>query len=787
MAFSSSAEADPKTLLSQSLKSLIHQAVKIFGRVVEKELGLGSFQQIEALRQEMASLRESSDEKVFASLKKNYRRLEKLNRNERLEVARAFTLMLEVMNACENAYRSYRLSLRKNISYSGLDLESQSVTYVFTAHPTEARSPLNIEIFHQIQNLLLQALQENPDENEFKLGEPFEKALFHLLAIAWRTPIVRSRAPTASDEAAHIYSLLLRDEILFSLLDTHMTGVPFFIHNWAGGDKDGHPGVDEKVMLRSLSLSRIELVHVILKQMRRIHETLNLFSSHTLSRKLVQIENKIRGLKILKAGDGPRVEKVKKMIQHFSTIYEQELGALHPDLLRLHQILRVLPGIVVPLELREASDVLMAKSVKTIVIDRMLATIARLAGGCDPRLYAHSFIISMTESFAHVQKAAQKQKAAFGEVYLPIVPLFENAKILQISDSIVSKIVKNSAFKKLIRNQWGGQLEIMVGYSDSAKEAGVLNSRLAIAEALPRLDKVCARNKVTPVFFHGSGGSIDRGGGSIEDQTSWWPQSALRNYKATVQGEMIERSLATTQIAQRMIQKIVIASQHSTKRLAQDLSSLGKFAEDVAESYRERTHSAEFLEMVESATPYSFLNLMKIGSRPSKRSKKLSVEGLRAIPWVLCWTQPRILLPTWWGVGSAWEKATAAQKAGLKKAFRETPVFSSYMRALGFTLAKIEMPVWRLYLEKSSLSSVQAEKFFAEFSAEHSKTLRCFHEMTGHDNLLWFRPWLGESIYLRSVMIHPLNLLQILASQDNDIPLIRTTMVGISSGMLTTG
>jgi phosphoenolpyruvate carboxylase len=329
----------------------------------------------------------------------------------------------------------------------------------------------------------------------------------------------------------------------------------------------------------------------------------------------------------------------------------------------------------------------------------------------------------------------------------------------------------------------------MVGYSDSAKEGGVLASRIAIASALPKLEKVCQKAGLETLFFHGSGGSIDRGGGSIEDQTAWWPRSALQNYKVTIQGEMVERSLATPEITKGQLEKILKSVSARLQEPSQDFKNevLSDFALRVSACYRNQITSPEFLNLIERATPYSYLHYLKIGSRPAKRAAQLQVSGLRAIPWILCWTQTRVLFPTWWGTGQAWAQSSDEQKAQIKKSFAVEPVFTSYIKALGFTLAKIEMAVWKMYLTKSSLEPEQAQKAFATFEEELNRTKTFFYEVTGQTNWLWFRPWLAESILLRSAMIHPLNLLQIIAEHEKDGALLRTTVTGIASGMLTTG
>ncbi len=776
--------------LTTKLKSLVHFSVSLLGQVIERELGPKKFQQIESLRQNMARLRSFDSSDVILQLEKNFLQLQKLGATERFDIAKSFTLMLELINSCENAYRSHRLALKINPLHQD-GLSPISVTYVLTAHPTEARAPQNIEIFHRIQKVLNQILNRL-SEDDLLEPTPLEKnQLLHLLEVAWRTPIVRARAPKVKDEAEHVYSLLLRDEVLFHLLDLQRTSVPFFVRSWVGGDKDGHPGVDEKVLLQSLNLSRKKILQIVFQQLEEFEGLLNLFPSEVLHKKLMLVKKLTSSLRVVRAGDSNRLIQWTKAFFNFEKEYLKELSTFPEQVLRLRQIFATFPGLVVPLELRESSDVLMSKPAqgKKLAIDRMLATLALVSKGGDPQWYARGFIISMCESMVHIRAAANKQKQAFGDICLPVIPLFEEASSLADAPKIMLEMTNDAAMKKACQKNWGGLLEMMVGYSDSAKEAGVLPSRLAIAKALPELEKVCQRSHLIPVFFHGSGGSADRGGGSIEDQTAWWPKSALSRYKVTVQGEMIERSLATPAIAQRQVEKIIESAQRGLqkKSIVTKSAALDRWAERISAYYQKQINSVEFLKIIELATPYSYLSILKIGSRPAKRTQQLTVKNLRAIPWVLCWTQTRVLFPTWWGVGSAWSELSAEDKRQVKDDFKTQPVLTSYIKVLGFTLAKIELGIWWIYLQQSSLAAADAIKTFETFQSELEKTIFCYRQITEQNDFMWYRPWLGESIQLRSPMIHPLNLLQILAKKDHDVNLLRLTVTGISSGMLTTG
>ena len=779
--------------LAPDLRSLVSQSVALLGRVIEREIGKAGFSRVELIRKSMTELRNRASSDPFSSskLEQTLNELNSLGKADLHALANSFTLMLQLMNACENAYRSHRLTRhRKVINTNGP--RPDFIIYVLTAHPTEARSPQSISIFHQIQAVLIQILDTKSDASDLSINKKHEESLLHLLEIAWRTPIVRDRAPKVKDEAEHIYSTLLRDDILTTLMEVSADQVPFYIRSWVGGDKDGHPGVNEKTLLESLTLSRLAILKLCMSHLRAIRATLNLFPSKYLHRDVGLVEKEIGRLRSLQSGDAGKIQKVRARVSKLFQDYQQEIGHVHPSLKTLRQLLYTFPALVVPLELRESSDVLMAKPIKgapKLPIEKMLATVARLSKGGDPRWYTRGFIISMCDSITHIRAAAAKQEVAFGALKLPIIPLFEESASLADSENIVAAMTADAKLKKAARDHWDGMIEIMVGYSDSAKEAGVLASRLAIAEALPRLEKVCEKAKFVPVFFHGSGGSIDRGGGSVEDQTAWWPKSALRRYKVTVQGEMVERSLATPAIARGQIEHILASVtaglEHSVA--SSKSAALDSFAAKISQHYREQITSPRFLDIVERATPYSYLKFLKIGSRPVKRTAKLTVSGLRAIPWVMCWTQTRVLFPTWWGVGSAWEKTSQEERARLREDFKSKPVFTSYVKALGFTLAKVELAIWRLYLEQSSLSKDEVQTAVGEFDTEFSKTLAFHRDLTGHDDLLWYRPWLGESIRLRSAMIHPLNLIQVLAEKRKDAQLLRVTVTGISSGMLTTG
>lgn len=578
-----------------------------------------------------------------------------------------------------------------------------------------------------------------------------------------------------------------------ALLKCSANLTPVYLRSWVGGDKDGHPGVNEKTFIQSLNISRRHILSLVRLRLMEIEKSLPLLSnSKKLHVLFAQLKLSIVTLRDVQHGDSVRMKKFRTEMRRFYLEYVDIIDFPHPALTEIRQLFKMFPALVIPLEFRESSD-LVAKAVddrkNAMAISRMLQKLARISSGGEPRWYVRGLIVSMTNSFADLKNASILVHRALKNLKLPIVPLLEQASALRAGPEIATAMLKDREFVRARKKFWDNYLEIMLGYSDSSKENGVFCSRLLIAQTMHELDGLCRKYKAIPLFFQGSGGSVDRGGGTIEEQTSWWSPGALQNYKVTIQGEMVERSFSNADITRGQIESIANqAGRWKTRKLTKLPTDplLSRFADLTAQFYKEEVHNSSFLRMVERATPYAFLNFLKLGSRPSKRNKVASIDNLRAIPWVLCWTQTRILFPTWWGVGSAWKCLSSAEKKKLANLYGKDPIFSTYIQALAFTFEKVEMSVWKTYL-KNFLPPNEAQEFSDAFETEFKNTLQLLKSITHSKSLLQRRPWLIESIYLRSPMIHPLNLLQIVAMKNRDARLLQVTTTGISSGMMSTG
>jgi len=779
-----------KSGLPKQLTSLVNSTVALLGDVIKEEGGDKVFKTVDSIRKEMVEYRSVSDIQKDKILQKLFTRLDKQENVDKHKIAHSFTLMLELINVCEAAFRTFKLRTQEE-PLSKFSKKDSTMVYVLTAHPTEARTPENIELFSRIQKILVNILEKTAEQ------EYLESIIKHNLKLAWLLPVTKHEKPEVLDEAKHLFSIIFRKDIFDTLLRADRDLGQIKVRTWVGGDKDGHPGVDEKVMLECLQASRDQFILIISSIQTLFYKDLEMINNKKISELASKLNETLKTLTKLKADDSHRLETLVKQITTLSQKYEKEVGANSPRLLKLEAILRMFPGLVIPIELREDSEIIAdtLKSKKPLAIERMLLELAKIAKGQDIRHYAQGLIISMCQSYSDIENTIELSNKTIGDLRIPVIPLFETSQALEDSSDIISQLLKNKEYTKNVKNTWGNKLEVMLGYSDSSKGMGVLPSRIAIAKTMRSLDDLISQNNFTPVFFHGSGGSVDRGGGSIKEQTAWWPKSALSLYKATIQGEMVERTFTSSEVTLSGIDKVLTNFKRvKTKKGKIKIDkAVEKFAFDVATSYKYKIAESKFFEMVEAATPYSYLNVLRLGSRPTKRASEqtqvLDFNSIRAIPWILCWTQTRILFPSWWGVGSSWDKIRSNRKESqeLKDSYESSYLFSSYVRTLGFTLSKVDLSIFKLYLSKSSLSIREQDKVFAEFKAELKLVEKFLTFITGEKKLLWNKPWLADSIKLRSSMIHPLNILQIQGNRDSDESLVRKTVAGISSGMMTTG
>lgn len=409
-----------------------------------------------------------------------------------------------------------------------------------------------------------------------------------------------------------------------------------------------------------------------------------------------------------------------------------------------------------------------------------------------------AYVISMATRPSDVLAVELLQKATGGKRPLRVVPLFETVADLQSSADTMRSLLENTWYLRRIE----GRQEIMIGYSDSAKDGSRLTANWELYKAQEALTAICRERGVHLTLFHGRGGSVGRGGGptftAIQSQP---PGSVAGSLRVTEQGEMIQAKFGVLGIAVRTLEIYVTATLEATltppaapKPVFRE--TMERLAEISRATYRSVVfEDPRFVEYFRSATPEPELGELNIGSRPARRTKGGGVESLRAIPWIFAWTQTRHLLSTWLGVGEALRREMDTGNRDLLRAMHgEWPFFSSTIDLMEMVLAKADPHIAAEY--DRSLAPPLLQGLAVELRQRLLTTTAAVLAVTDRAELLEKNPVLRRSIDVRNPYVDPINLVQIeilrrMRRESEPDPLLRDAFVvtvnGIAAGMRNTG
>jgi phosphoenolpyruvate carboxylase len=447
----------------------------------------------------------------------------------------------------------------------------------------------------------------------------------------------------------------------------------------------------------------------------------------------------------------------------------------------------------------------------------IVAAAARAIDVFGPRSVPN-YIVSMCRSVSDMLEAAILLKevglldAAGGETRcaVGIVPLFETIDDLQRGASILEAALDLPVYRALVRAH-GDSQEVMLGYSDSNKDGGYLAANWALYRAELDLVEAARKTGIRLRLFHGRGGTVGRGGGPSYDAILAQPPGAVSgSLRLTEQGEVIAAKYAEPRIAQRNLETLVAATLESTLL---DVEGLGETAEPAYQvldelaalaqrAYAELVHETPgFVDYFTASTPVSEIGALNIGSRPTSRKQTTSIADLRAIPWVLAWSQSRVMLPGWYGTGTAFEQWIAdgpengeARLDVLQHLYQRWPFFRTVLSNMAQVLAKSDMGLAARYAELVPDEQLR-HGVFGKIVAEHERTIRMHRLITGHDDLLADNPALARSVFNRFPYLEPLNHLQVellrrYRSGDDDELVQRgilLTMNGLASALRNSG
>jgi phosphoenolpyruvate carboxylase len=418
----------------------------------------------------------------------------------------------------------------------------------------------------------------------------------------------------------------------------------------------------------------------------------------------------------------------------------------------------------------------------------MLARIARGSLG--------AYVITMTSVASDVLAVHLLQKDARMADPLRVVPLFETSRDLHNAASVIDALLAVPWYRERIH----GRQEVMIGYSDSAKDVGRLAAAWDLYKAQEGIVSTCHRRDVDVTLFHGRGGSVGRGGGPTHMAIMSQPPGSIDGtLRVTEQGEMMQALFGLPEIAVRTMEVYTTGTLEAWLRppapgRAEWRECLERLSADARGAYRGVVYDdPRFVEYFHAATPEAELSDMNIGSRPARRSKGSSVGSLRAIPWQFAWTQTRLLLGAWLGIEEALERAIArGERELLKQMHRDWPHFRSVIDLIEMVLAKAEARIAAEYDRRLVPDDLQP--LGADLRARLARAIAAVLDITGHRELVESNPVLRRSIDVRNPYVDPLNLVQVellCRARHGDDPRVRealmVTINGIAAGMRNTG
>ncbi len=660
----------------------------------------------------------------------------------------------------------------------------------------------------------------------------------------------------------------LYDEIVVSFRDVYgivldESSVPNVVHfgSWIGGDRDGNPLVKPECIRDALDMARALILREYLEQVEALSDRLSssrrqITVSKELLARLRHFEQTIPGVHLAWGPDN-QAETYRRFLSYMfhrlqrtrdgaetpasyrdAAEFEQDLLLIWNSLIahRGERLARTYIGSLLrmvrkfgfhlhTLDIRQHARVHAhaikelgpelkgeAKSSETRELLDTFRVIAELKRSY-PAQSIRNYIISGAESEDDVLAVLILAKAGGVKVAgspddpgLMPVPLFESIDSLRAAGVVMRRLWSDPEYQPLL-DSWGRWQEVMLGYSDSNKDGGMLTSTWELYKAHRELHHAAQENGVKLRLFHGRGGTVGRGGGPTHAAILAQPPGCFSGHiRITEQGEVLNWKYADPVLAEWNLELMIAASlealtlrgENNSQHPARWEEAIEEMSQDAYAVYRrEIADNPDVLEYFEQATPVNELDTARIGSRPSRRTKGRRLEDLRAIPWVFGWMQSRHAVPAWFGIGHALEKFAQSgpgHEQLLRQIARGFPVFSELLRNVELGMAKADLGIARDYSELVKNAALR-KRVFSMLEEEFVRSRRMILRVTGQRDLLARNRVLARSIRLRNPYVDPMSLIQVellrrkqqgQQSSDLEYPL-GATINGIAAGLHNTG
>lgn len=731
---------------------------------------------------------------------------------------------------------------------------------VFTAHPTEAVRRSLLEKEREIAARLIEDLDRTRTPRERKADQA---RIRMALTSAWQTADLAPRRPSVAEELEHVsfylseslYAVIpvfyevLSDALAATYGEERMPPPILRFATWVGGDMDGNPEVAEEHLLATLGTLR----QLVLKRYRSELDRLYRLLSQSLGRigvspavldriahyrerfpecdAAIPPRHRDMPYRALIAFIGERIERslerreggygdAREFLADLSLIGESLLAnrGRHAGYFawrRLYRRAQTFGFHLARLDVRiEAERVLKAALAARgdaggdrEALHRLQTVFAAIGEG--RRLHGDifgPFILSGCRSAEEVLAALELARrfgpCEEGRVALDLAPLFERIEDLRRAPCVLAALLDDPDYRAHLRERRECQV-VMLGYSDSAKDGGILAARHALRDAELSLTALAEAEGISILFFHGRGGTVSRGGGKTARAVLHTPTAALRaGLRFTEQGEVIHRNYGLRALALRSLEQMASAALRNRLRPpgpraeeARHRDVFAALAEISRERYRALIEDADFFEYFRAATPIDVIERLRMASRPPARDREGGFATLRAIPWVFAWSQNRSGLTAWYGVSHALEEALARfGLSTLTEMAERWPFFAQLLDDIEMVLAKSDLAIFERY---SELAGPRLHRrFFPHLAAAFRRTAELIPTLRGQRELLALDPRLRQSIRLRNPYIDPIHLVQLSLlprwrragrPEDALFNILASSVNGIAAGLQNTG
>ena len=734
------------------------------------------------------------------------------------------------------------------------DLADLRITPVLTAHPTEAKRRAVVEHLWRIGRLLeqLESLPLGVSEEV-----EAERQMREEIAGLWRTEPIRRHRPEPLDEVRAMLSLF--DETIFTTLpavyremdrrlDPARCGArpPTFTaflrwDTWVGGDRDGNPAVTAEVTEAAMAIQSDHALRGLEAAARRIARTLSVSDrdvrpsralrtalgrgADALPTVAVELERKLpdaphrralglaaHRLAATREGTRGAYEGPAAFVRDLDVLQRSLDAGGAPrlawgELQHLRWQAETFGFHVAAMEVRQHSSVLRAarhqlrgggrRSAATREVLSTFRAIADIQTRLGPQA-CERVVVSFTRSaddLAGVLELARLAVPDGGADVVP-VPLLESRRDLAAATSILDDWVARPEARRLLRSR-KGELEVMVGYSDSAKEVGVLAANLELYRAQRAMSGWARERGLRLTIFHGRGGALGRGGGPASRAIGAEPPGSVGGrFKVTEQGEVAFARYGNAALARRHLEQLTNAVVRATADGHRDdpaddfTDEIDTMATASRAHYEALVRTAGFVEFFRRITPIAQIGTLPIASRPVSRGVEdaAGLDDLRAIPWVFAWSQSRVNLTGWYGLGAGLD-AIASRRGGLARLRTMAdrwPFFATLLENAELSLAKADLEIAELYLARGDRPDLTQA-----IRDELARTTELVLAVTSHGRLLDAKPELQRAIEFRNPYVDALSFLQVRFLRERPTAhverLVQATISGVAAGLQNTG